>query len=266
MPTAHIDGIDLAYERNGSGPRVLFCNGSGATLAGSQMLISVVGRGVDLLAYDQRGMGASGRAAAPYDMARLAADAVGLLDAVGWASAAVVGVSFGGMVAQELAVTVPHRVERLALLCTSPGGAGGSSYPLHELEALAPAERSAARARLLDDRFDEAWLADHPGDQALVDLLAAAGPDEDPGTADGRRAQLEARRHHDVWDRLGAITAPTFVACGRYDPIAPMVNAEAIASRIPQAQLHVYEGGHAFFAQDPAALADLRGFLGAQPA
>ena len=51
------------------------------------------------------------------------------------------GVSFGGMVAQELAVTWPERVERLALLCTSPGGAGGASYPLHELAALPEAER-----------------------------------------------------------------------------------------------------------------------------
>ena len=57
------------------------------------------------------------------------------------------GISFGGMVAQELAVTAPERVERLALLCTSPGGAGGSSYPLHELAALAPEERNRRRTR-----------------------------------------------------------------------------------------------------------------------
>jgi 3-oxoadipate enol-lactonase len=263
VPIARIDGIDLAWERSGSGPRVLYCNGSGATLAGSAPLVALLGRGVDLVAYDQRGMGASGPAPAPYDMARLAADAVGLLDVVGWETAAVVGVSFGGMVAQELAVTVPDRVTRLALLCTSAGGAGGSSYPLHELESLDGGARAAARARLLDDRFDAAWLTDHPGDQALVDLLTATTPDEDPEAVAGRRAQLEARRHHDVWDRLGAVTCPTWVGCGRYDPIAPMANAEAIASRIPGARLHVYDGGHAFFVQDRAALPDLRRFLGA---
>jgi len=261
MPTARIDGVDLAYERAGTGPRVLFCNGSGATLAGARPLVSLIGNGVDLLAYDQRGLGASGPAPAPYGMDRLAADAVGLLDAVGWDTAAVVGVSFGGMVAQELAVTWPDRVERLALLCTSAGGAGGSSYPLHELEALDPGDRAAARARLLDDRFDEAWLDAHPGDRALVDLLTAPAPDEELGEAVGRLAQLEARRHHDVWDRLGAVGCPTFVACGQYDPIAPMANAEAIASRIPGARLSVYEGGHAFFVQDRAALGDLRAFL-----
>ena len=261
MPTARIDGVDLAHERTGSGPRVLFCNGSGATMAGARPLTSLIGRGVDLLTFDQRGLGASGPAPDPYDMARLAADGAGLLDAVGWDTAAVVGVSFGGMVAQELAVTWPGRVTRLALLCTSAGGAGGSSYPLHELETLEPAARAVARARLLDDRFDGDWLESHPDDRALVDLLTAPVPDGDPEAVSGRRAQLEARRHHDVWDRLGAVSCPTYVACGRYDPIAPMANAEAIASRIPGARLHVYEGGHAFFVQDRTALADLLAFL-----
>jgi len=126
---------------------------------------------------------------------------------------------------------------------------------------LDPVARAAARARLLDHRFDEAWLDSHPSDRALADLLTAPAPDEDPGAAAGRLAQLEARRHHDVWDRLAAVTCPTYVACGRYDPIAPVANAEAIARRIPGARLHVYEGGHAFFVQDRAALGDLHDFL-----
>ena len=265
MPTARVDGVDLAFELTGAGPRVLFCNGSGATLAGSRPLVSLVARDVERLAFDQRGLGASGPASGRYAMARLAADAAGLLDAVGWDSAAVVGVSFGGMVAQELAVTVPGRVDRLALLCTSAGGAGGSSYPLHELEALAPDERAAARARLIDDRFDEPWLEAHPGDRALVDFLRAPAPDASPAEVTGRRAQLEARRSHDVWDRLPTITCPTFVACGRYDPIAPMANSVAIASRVAGAELHVYEGGHAFFVQDRSALPELRSFLVGTP-
>ena len=58
------------------------------------------------------------------------------------------------MVAQELAVTAPDRVERLALCCTSPGGVGGASFPLHELANLSPAERAATGTQLLDTRFD----------------------------------------------------------------------------------------------------------------
>jgi pimeloyl-ACP methyl ester carboxylesterase len=261
MLSARIDGVDLAYEVAGTGPRVLFLNGSGGTLERSRLLIDVVGRGVELLAYDQRGLGASGPAPGPYDMARCAADALGLLDAVGWDGATVLGVSFGGMVAQELAVTAPGRVERLVLLCTSPGGAGRSSYPLHELEDLSPEKRAELRRTLLDDRFDEAWLDEHPGDRTLLELLTQVDADEGPEETAGRRAQMAARRGHDVWDRLGAINCPTFVGAGRYDPIAPTANSEAIASRVPGAELHVYEGGHAFFVQDPAALPEIRAFL-----
>src|SRR5690242_11326425 len=111
-------------------------------------------------------------------MADYAADAAALLDEIGWERARLVGVSFGGMVAQELAVTAPERVERLALLCTSPGGAGGASYPLHDLAALPEAERARVALGLLDTRFTEEWLAEHPSDRALAEMMAArrAGP------------------------------------------------------------------------------------------
>ena len=259
MPSTRVDDVDLHFELLGSGPPVLFCNGSGSTLEQAQLLLALFAEDVTLLAWDYRGLGRSTASPDPYGMDRCAADALGLLDAVGWDSAAVVGVSFGGMVAQELAVTAPGRVDRLALLCTSAGGAGGSSYPLHELLDLPPDEAEAVRATLLDTRFDEAWLAEHPHDRALVDLMARRGDAAPSGP--GLRAQMDARRGHDVWDRLGRITSPTLVAAGRYDPIAPMANSAAIASRIPDAELAVYEGGHAFFVQDRAALPDVRRFL-----
>jgi len=77
----------------------------------------------------------------------------------------------------------------------------------------------------------------------------------------GEAEQLGARSRHDVTDRLGAVTCPTFVASGRFDGIAPPANGEAIAARIPNSEFHVYEGGHAFFAQDPDALPDVISFL-----
>ena len=81
------------------------------------------------------------------------------------------GISFGGMVAQELAVTWPDRIHRLVLCCTSPGGEGGSSYPIDELADGPLDERIGAWTRHLDVRFDDAWLAEHPGDRAIVDIL-----------------------------------------------------------------------------------------------
>jgi 3-oxoadipate enol-lactonase len=263
MGSATVNGVELYYEHVGVGPPVLFLNGSGSTLATVAPLLAVLAKSLEVVAHDQRGLGRSAVPAGPYSMADYAADALGLLDVVGWSSCRVLGVSFGGMVAQELAVTAPERVERLALLCTSPGGGGGSSYPLHELVGMPPDRRAETARRLLDSRFSEDWLATHAGDRTLAEMMAQR--ESAISSADARRGaadQLEARRHHDVWDRLGRITCPTFVAAGRFDAIAPVANSEAIVSRIAGATLHVYEGGHAFFVQDQRALPEVVDFLG----
>ncbi|HEY3831490.1 MAG TPA: alpha/beta hydrolase [Acidimicrobiia bacterium] len=297
MPTAFVNGIDIYFERDGSGRPLLFLNGSGSTLEGSKMLIDPFRARADVVAHDQRGLGRTSVPAGPYTMADYAADAAALLDHVGWPTCAVVGVSFGGMVAQELAVTWPERIERLALVCTSPGGPDAASYPLHTLAELDEADRGAVAIRLLDTRFTPEWLATHDSDRMLAQFMAqrsTPAPDSDAASRatasrvpterargaregppqpaalgerseqearDGAREQLLARSGHDVCDRLGRITCPTFVAAGRYDGIAPLGNAEAIAARVPGSTLHVYEGGHAFFAQDPAAIPDVIDFL-----
>jgi len=262
VPVATLNGIDVYHERRGSGPPVLFLNGSGATLAGMGLLLDLFSARVDLLAHDQRGLGRTAIPPGPYAMADYAADAIALLDHVGWASARVVGISFGGMVAQELAVTVPDRVERLALLCTSPGGPL-PSYPLHELTDLDPEARRPRYLPLLDTRFTPEWLADpaHSADRGLAEFATQDGPEKSDEVRRGEREQLDARRRHDVLDRLGVVTGPTLVAAGRYDGIAPLANSEAIAAAITDAELRVYEGGHAFFAQDPSALTDVLDFL-----
>ena len=255
-----VNGIDLHYERRGSGPRLLFLNGSGATLETSALLIQPFAEHFDVVAHDQRGLGKTSVPAGAYSMADYAAAA--LLDAVGWDTCRVVGISFGGMVAQELAVTWPERIERLALACTSPGGAERASYPLHEVARLPADERARIGATLLDTRFTDAWLAEHDLDRAIAEMMAerhhAVKTDEQRR---GEMAQLEARSRHDVWDRLPKVSCPTLVAAGRFDGIAPLPNAEGIAAQIPGAELRVYEGGHAFFAQAPEALPDIIDFL-----
>jgi pimeloyl-ACP methyl ester carboxylesterase len=262
VPTIEANGIELFYERRGAGPRLLFLNGSGSSIATSELLIKLFMNDFDVLVHDQRGLGRSAIPPGPYTMAEYAADAAALLDHVGWEQTRVVGVSFGGMVAQELAVTCPERIERLALLCTSPGGSGGASYPLHELAPLPEAERAPIALALLDSRFTPEWLAEHPSDRALVDMMAARRDGSKAAEQlRGEALQLEARREHDVCDRLPRITCPTLVACGRFDGIAPPANGEAIVEHVAGAELHVYQGGHAFFAQDPAALPDVLAFL-----
>jgi len=262
VPTITANGIRLYYERQGSGKPLLFLNGSGSTLAQSALLIAPFAARFDVAAHDQRGLGGTEIPPGSYSMADYAADALALMDHLEWDRCWVFGVSFGGMVAQELAVTAPPRVERLALACTSPGGVGGSSYPLHELAELPPAERAERGARLLDTRFDRAWLETHPNDRALADMVAERrSADLSAEQQRGVYEQLLARAGHDVCDRLRRVNCPTFIACGRYDGIAPPANSEAIAARVQHPRLRVYEGGHLFFAQDGSALPDILDFL-----
>ena len=262
MPIAHLNGIDTYFERTGDGRPLLFLNGSGATLASAGLLVQPFTESADTVAADQRGLGRTEIPPGPYTMSDYAADALALADHVGWATFALVGVSFGGMVAQEVAVTAPERIERLALLCTSPGGPDAASYPLHTLEDLSPEARLAAGMSILDRRFTPEWLAAHPVDKMIVDgVVQRQLADHTPDEARGLAEQLAARSHHDVVDRLGRIACPTLVASGRYDGIAPVANGELIASRIPGAALHIYEGGHLFVFQDPAALPEIISFL-----
>jgi pimeloyl-ACP methyl ester carboxylesterase len=254
------DDISINYQITGTGPRVLFFNGSGATLQSSELLLRSLSKECEVLAHDQRGLGLTSIPEGPYTMAQYAADAAALLDHVGWETCCVVGISFGGMVAQEFAVTFPHRVERLALLCTSTGGAGGSSYPLHELGALSVEERTSKMVTLSDTRFTPEWLASHPSDAQMMSMRGESTT-KSADVLRGERLQLAARADHDVADRLHMISCPTFVTAGKFDGIAPPVNSEAIVQRISDATLSVYEGGHMFLAQDPTAIREIRPFL-----
>jgi len=193
-------------------------------------------------------------------MADFADDAAALLDAVGWGDCLVLGVSFGGMVAQELAIRHPDRVRRLVLACTSAGGAGGASFPLHELSRLPADERVTRQIELLDTRWDEAWRRDHPEMVALIAERMPAGAGEPP---EGLTKQLAARAQHDTTDRLGRIACPTLVCGGRFDGIAPAANSELLARTIPDARLALFDGGHAFFLQDGDAWPAIMEFLGA---
>jgi pimeloyl-ACP methyl ester carboxylesterase len=261
VPVDHVNGVELYWERSGTGPRLMFCNGSRTTLQVVRPLLDSFAGKFDLLAWDYRGLGRSVPLTGPYTMADLAADAAGLLEIAGWDTCRVLGMSFGGMVAQEFAVTNPERVERLALACTSAGGEGGSSYPLQKLQGLRSRERPAAQLKLADSRWDERWLETHPADRTMAERLTAAQDRHDPAAAPASKAQLEARAGHDVWDRLDVITCPTLVGYGNYDGIAPAQNSIAIASRIHETELRGYEGGHLFLFQDPAALPEFEAFL-----
>lgn len=269
MPRASIHDLDVHYEVAGDGPPVLFIGGTGGDLRTKpSVLDGPLVRSFTVAAFDQRGLGQTSKPDRASTMADYGADAAGLLDHLGWSRAHVVGVSFGGMVAQELAIARPDLVDRLVLCCTSSGGAGQASYPLHELAALAPEERRRRQLAISDTRYDEAWQDAHPDEAAALltrmsdtDAATAAKDAADPDAAMGARRQLEARKDHDTYDRLDRITAPTLVAAGRHDGIAPVANSEALADRVPDALLQVFDGGHLFLLQDRSAWRAIIDFL-----
>jgi 3-oxoadipate enol-lactonase len=265
MPFTTVRDLRMHYEIRGNGSRVLFISGTGGDLRRSPNAFDwPLTKSFAVLAYDQRGLGQTDRPDIPYTMADYAADADALLTAVGWDRAMVSGVSFGGMVAQEFAIRYPHRVEKLVLCCTSSGGAGGASYPLHELTGLSMEAYTRLVVELVDNRRTAAWQAAHSQEfQTLLnDTLAGfkVGANE-PNRAIGARRQLEARKDHDTYSRLPTLTMPVLICGGRYDAIASVANQEAMLRQLPYGKLELFEGGHLFFVQDPQAYERITAFL-----
>ena len=257
MPVVTADGIQIHYELGGKGQQLLFISGTGGDLRNRPNVFDgPLTEHFEVLSYDQRGLGQSEKPETDYTMSDYADDAAGLLDALGWQRVPVMGVSFGGMVAQELVLRHPDKVSALVLACTSSGGEGGASYPLHELETLDESARAERSLVLADTRRDEAWREANPEKwQTYLDLsLAARRADRDSA---GAARQLAAREGHDTWSRLPNIEVPVLLAGGRYDGIAPVANMEALAAMIPGARLKMYAGGHLFLVQDKQAYSDI---------
>ncbi len=263
MAVVEVNGIDIYYEVHGSGPPLLAISGTGGDLRNSPPQLLPVTRHFETLAYDQRGLGRTSKPATNYTMAEYADDAAGLIRTMGWERGAVMGTSFGGMVALNLVVRHPDLVERLVLNCTSAGGES-ASYPLHELAGIDPEEAFARRMRLIDERWDPDADAPIPDLGAFYDAMVdgmRAVPSA--AVADGARRQLAARAGHDVVDALGSIVCPTLVCAGRFDALAPLENSQFLVDRIPGARLEVFDGGHLFLVQDRTAWPAIIDFLNA---
>ncbi|MFI4933697.1 MAG: alpha/beta fold hydrolase [Caulobacterales bacterium] len=263
MPKAKLGDIELYYERAGEGPPLVFISGTGGDLrVKPNVFDGPLVKAFDVVGYDQRGLGRSAKPDVAYSMADYGDDAAALMDHLGWAKAKVIGVSFGGMVAQELALRHPAKVERLVLACTSPGGAGGASFPFHEIQHLKGEARARHLIPISDTRRGDAWAAANPKTYAEFVAMGSADPFAgEPGREMGARRQLEARAGHDTWARLGEIACPVMIAAGRYDGIALPETQQRMAGRIRDPQLQFFEGGHLFMIQDRAALPAMVTFL-----
>jgi 3-oxoadipate enol-lactonase len=267
MPIAAIGELELDYERSGSGPPLLLIMGmSGTALHWGDAFLDALRRDFEVIAYDHRGVGASSRLEGALTITQLAQDAAGLLGALGLAQVHVLGISMGGMVAQELALAQPERVCTLTLGCTYCGGPGSSLAAPEVWRGLAEAMMSGDRERALRAGFAanvSAGMAADPDAYARFRAIAERRSVAVPVIM----AQLRACAAHDAYARLPRLQMPTLVVHGTADQILPFANGELIASRIAGAQLEPLEGiGHLFFWEQPERSAELLRAHALQPA
>jgi pimeloyl-ACP methyl ester carboxylesterase len=258
MPHATVDGTSLYYERRGAGEPVLLVQGmSGTHLAWGDAFLGGLGDGLEVVAYDHRGVGSSSPEERPFTIVRLADDAAGLLDALEWEHAHVIGISMGGMVAQELALRYPGRIRSLTLGCTYPGGADAQLADPALIQELAGALLSGDRERALRTGFAANFSVDYVADEgnwAPFHAMATVAPVPVPVIM----LQMQAVMGHDTSARLGSIEAPTLVVHGTEDRMLPVANGELIARLIPHAHLELLEGvGHMFWWEQPERSAAL---------
>lgn len=253
--------LDIYYELHGSGPRLLSIGGTGADLRTSYPDRSPLNKHFTVLHFDQRGLGRSGKPDGPYTMRQYADDAAALVHSVGWSGCHVVGTSFGGMVAQHLAVRHSGLVHRLVLSCTSPGGVA-PSFPLHLIESLDVEARIELLLPLYDCRWDPDRIDPIPGLGPFYDQMVQRMREPRVGDAlTGYRNQIEARSNHDTTAVLHLIESPTFVCAGESDDMAPVANSQYLVDRIPDATIQVFDGGHLFLLQDRSAFNAIINFL-----
>jgi poly(3-hydroxyalkanoate) depolymerase len=252
-------GLRLRVARRGAGPPLLLINGIGAHLDMWGPFARVAGER-ELIAFDAPGCGGSQRPPLPLRMGGLAGVVRDLLDALGLARVDVLGYSWGGGLAQEVARRLPERVRRLVLCATAPGLGGVPPRPVAALMLGTPARYYHPRLLALTvPHIAGGRTAREPG------VLAANAETrlQAPPSALGYAYQLYAVAGWTSLPWLHRLRQPSLVVAGERDPSVPLGNARILAARIPDARLHVVRGGgHLFLLDEPETAAGaIRAFL-----
>jgi 3-oxoadipate enol-lactonase len=222
MPAISAGEIELDYERSGEGPPLLMIMGmSGTALHWGEPFLEALRPHFEVIVYDHRGVGASSRLEGPLTIAQLAGDA-----------AHVLGISMGGMVAQELALARGELVRTLTLGCTFCGGADSVPTTPAVLGRLAAGMQSGDRARAVRTAWEvnvsQTMAAEGDAYERFTGIVARR-----PVAVPVIMAQLQACAAHDTCARLPTLTVPTLVIHGTEDEMLPMQNGQLIASLIP---------------------------------
>ncbi len=250
--------MGLHFVRRGAGePLFLIMGMSGHNLHWGESFLADLERDFDLVAFDNRGTGESPRLEGDLTIAGMADDAASVLDAVGWESAHVFGVSMGGMIAQELTLRHPERVRSLVLGCTYAGGPEGRLTAPEVIGILAEGMQSGDRERAIragwSVNVSEAFAAEEANYEAFRETALTR-----PVAVDVIMRQMQACMAHDASGRLADIAVPTLVVHGSEDQMLDVANGEAIARAIPGARLERLEGvGHMFWVEQPERSAQL---------
>lgn len=257
MPSVDVAGTELHYERAGEGEPMLLIQGMSAThLTWGRPFLSGLESHFECIVFDNRGMGRSGRAKLPFTIADLAADAIGVLDGLGIERAHVVGISMGGMIAQELALANPDRVITLTLGATYCGGEEGTLMAPEDVQLLGTAFASGdpedVRRAMWEINLSPAFRADEDNYAAFVEMAGAL-----PAPAPVVMQQMRACAEHDTSQRLGRIGVPTMVIHGDADRLLGVGNGRQIAALL-SVEPTLLEGiGHMFWWERPERSAAL---------
>jgi pimeloyl-ACP methyl ester carboxylesterase len=244
MPTVEIDGTKIHYQVSGDGPPVLLIMGLATPAMGWIGQVPAFGARYRTIAFDNRGSGRSSCPPGPWTIGGLAADAVGLLDRLDVPRAHVVGISMGGMIAQEIAIEHPGRVGALVLASTyaAPGG---------DVRRLSQSARSAlgvdagggdalGAIRLLGEAAFSPGFMESQG-LVFFQMLMQAMP-QGPSLA-GIEAQSAAALRFDARERLARVAAPTLVLTGDQDRLIAAAHSDEIARLVPKSCLERIAGG-----------------------
>jgi pimeloyl-ACP methyl ester carboxylesterase len=233
MPSADSKGVRIRWEEAGEGAPVLLIMGLGYTRDMWHRVTPLLAERFRVISFDNRGVGQSDVPEGPYTVARMAADAVAVLDAAGVDTAHVIGVSLGGMIAQEVAIAHPERVRSLVLCATTAGGAVHVP-PAQEVLAVLQARATMGREEGVRAMVPYVYDPSTPPERIEEDLAIRLRTY--PST-EGYTAQLLAATAHDAAARIGALRMPTLVVHGETDGLIPAENGRILARVIPGARL-----------------------------
>jgi pimeloyl-ACP methyl ester carboxylesterase len=249
--------VEIVYETLGpsTGAPLLLIGGAGTQMIHwpDEFLTALIERGFQVVRFDLRDSGRSTHcaASASYGLRDMADDAVAVLDALGWASAHIVGVSLGGMIGQVLAVHHADRVASLTSIAAAPWFSWRMLRP--RLRTMARIMAVYGRPRRTRDAEIAAWLKlfplmgspRYPLDEAWIRDVTGRAYDIAHDPAADRRQQRAAAAGGDRRPELAGVRAPTLVVHGEADPIQSVRGGRATAAAVPGARLLVLpEVGH----------------------